>query len=177
MPWKATDEMKERTKLVLEWERRWNVAEGGHVDMSELCRLFGVSRQSGYKWVRRYRKADFKLEGVAERSRRPKTSPSSISIQLEDLIVEARKRWPRWGPRKLRVRLAENNPGKPIPSASVIAKVLKRRGLTTPRKQSRRRRAPLGVTAPFADCEAPNDVWCIDFKGWFTTGDGRKSTR
>jgi helix-turn-helix protein len=54
MPWKATDVMKERTKFVLEWERRWNEAEGGLVNMAELCRMFGVSRQTGYTWVERY---------------------------------------------------------------------------------------------------------------------------
>ena len=48
MPWKATDEMKERTKFVLEWERRWDEAEGGGVNMAELCRMFGISRQTGY---------------------------------------------------------------------------------------------------------------------------------
>lgn len=171
MPWKATDSMKERTKLVLEWERRWNAAEGGPVNMAELCRMFGVSRQTGYTWVERYRAADLDVRAVKERSRRPKTSPTAISADLEDLIVEARKRWPRWGPRKLHARLVEANPGVAVPSASVMSKVLKRRGLTTPRR--RRRRTPAaGVSAPFSGCDAPNEVWCIDFKGWFETLDG-----
>lgn len=163
--------MKERTKLVLEWERRWDAAEGGPVNMAELCRMFGVSRQTGYTWVERYRAADQDVRAVEERSRRPKTSPTAISAELEDLIVEARKRWPRWGPRKLHARLVELNPGCAVPSASVMSKVLKRRGLTQPRR--RRRRAPAaGVSAPFIGCERPNDVWCIDFKGWFETLDG-----
>src|SRR6266849_4625327 len=102
MPWKATNPMKERTKFVLEWERRWNEAEGGRVNLAELCRMFGVSRQSGYTWVERYRNANHDLAAVAaERSRRPKTSPHAISPELEDLIVAARKLHPRWGPRKL----------------------------------------------------------------------------
>jgi transposase InsO family protein len=171
MPWKATDTMKERTKLVLEWERRWNEAEGGFVNMAELCRLFGVSRQTGYTWVNRYRAAGLDVRAVKERSRRPKTSPTAISAELEDLIVEARKRWPRWGPRKLHARLVEANPGAAVPSASVMSKVLKRRGLTTPRRR-RRHTAPAGVAAPFSGCDAPNAVWCIDFKGWFETLDG-----
>lgn len=171
MPWKATDMTKERTKLVLEWERRWIEAEGGFVNMAELCRLFGVSRQTGYTWVARYREAGRKVSAVRELSRRPKTSPTAISAEVEDVIVEARKRWPTWGPRKLRTRLVEANPGVAVPSASVMSKVLKRRGLTQPRR--RRRRAPtLGVAAPFSGCAAPNDVWCIDFKGWFETLDG-----
>lgn len=171
MPWKATEAMKERTKLVLEWERRWNEAEGGPVNMAELCRIFGVSRQTGYKWVERYKQAQHSLLAVVEQSRRPKTSPNALPLHLEDLVVEARKRWPRWGPRKLHRRLVEANPGKQVPSASVIAKVLKRRGMTVPRKR-RRGRPAIGVIAPFSGCDAANTVWCIDFKGWFVTGDG-----
>jgi transposase InsO family protein len=174
MSWKATDPMKERTKFVLEWERRWKEAEGGWVNMAELCRVFGVSRQTGYKWVGRYREADYDVSAVVERSRRPKTSPHALSVELQDLIVDARKRWPRWGPRKLHQRLMEANPGKAIPSASVIAKVLLQRGITTPRRGRRRARSLPGVVTPFAGCEAANAVWCIDFKGWFLTGDGRR---
>jgi putative transposase len=162
--------MKERTKFVLEWERRWSEAEGGRVNMAELCRMFGVSRQTGYTWVKRFRAADNELDALAERSRRPKTSPRAVSPELEDLIVAARKLYPRWGPRKLHARLVETNPGKVVPSASVMSKVLMRRGMTTPRRK-RRRQQSLGVTAPFSGCDAPNAVWCIDFKGWFETGD------
>jgi putative transposase len=172
MPWKATDSMKERTKFVLEWERRWNEAEGGAVNMAELCRMFGVSRQTGYTWVKRYRANEHDLAALVERSRRPKSSPHAISLELEDIIVDARKRYPRWGPRKLHARLVERTPDAYVPSASAIAKVLMRRGLTQPRRRRRRRGAALGVTAPFSGCEKPNDVWCIDFKGWFATSDG-----
>ena len=171
MSWKATDAMKERTKFVLEWERRWNEAEGGRVNMAELCRMFGVTRPTGYKWVERYREGQFELAAIVERSRRPKTSPFALPLELQDLIVEARKRWPTWGPRKLQERLVDLNPGKPIPSASAIANVLKQRGLTKPPRR-RRRHSGVGVVIPFAGCDAPNDVWCIDFKGWFVTGDG-----
>src|SRR4029079_19276184 len=121
----ATDAMKERTKFVLEWERRWNEAEGGPINMAEVCRMFGISRQTGYKWVERYRIAGMKTHAVIERSRRPLSSPNALPLELEDLIVEARKRWPRWGPRKLHRKLVELNPGKQVPSASVMAKVLK----------------------------------------------------
>jgi putative transposase len=173
MAWKATDALKERTKLVLEWERRWNETEGGHVNIAELCRMFGVSRPTGYTWIQRYRDNNHDLLSVEERSRRPKTSPTALSPETEDLIVSARKLYPRWGPRKLHAMLVERNPGIVVPSASAIAKVLKRRGLTSTRKRQRRAMTA-GVSAPFVGCEAPNDVWCIDFKGWFVTDDGVK---
>ncbi|HUS67875.1 MAG TPA: DDE-type integrase/transposase/recombinase [Kofleriaceae bacterium] len=174
MPWKATDAMKERTKFVLEWERRWNEAEGGHINMAELCRMHGITRQTGYKLVNRYKQANHSLEAVAERSRRPNTSPDALPVEVEDAIAAARKKWPKWGPRKLRRKLVEFNPGMRVPAASTIAKVLKRRGLTQPRRRRRRAPAPAGVTAPFSGCDAPNAVWCIDFKGWFLTADGRR---
>jgi putative transposase len=163
--------LKERTKFVLEWERRWNELEGKTVNVAELCRMFGISRDTGHRWIKRYQQAGHDLSAIREQSRRPKTSPNAITVEVEDLIVAARKHYPRWGPRKLHAMLVERNPGKMIPSASVIAKVLKRRGLTTPRRR-RKRDAAVGVSAPFSGCDAPNDVWCIDFKGWFETGDG-----
>ena len=173
MPWKATDELKERTKFVLEWERRWNEAEGGPVNMAELCRIFGVSRVTGYTWGERYRDQNFNLAALVERSRKPKTSPTALEPEMEDLIVAARKKYPRWGPRKLHAMLVERNPGLYVPSASVMAKVLKKRGMTAPRKR-RRIKASLGIPGPFHGCDAPNDVWCIDFKGWFETGDAKR---
>jgi len=173
MPWKATEPMKERTKFVLEWERRWREAEGGPVNVAEMCRMFGISRPTGYTWIDRYREGNHDLLAVKEKSRRPKPSPSAISVDVEDLIVAARKRYPRWGPRKLHALLVDRNPGIEVPSASLIAKVLKRRGLTTPRKK-RRRSIALNVAPPFEGCDSPNDVWCVDFKGWFVTDDGIK---
>lgn len=86
------------------------------------------------------------------------------------MIVAARKYYPTWGPRKLHVRLVERNPDRYVPSASVIAKVLKRRGMTA-RLPRRHKGAASGVTAPFSGCDEPNAVLCIDFKGWFCTSD------
>src|SRR5262249_46312203 len=57
MPWSQIDVMKERVKFVLEWERRWKETHGGRVDVAELCRMFGVSRPTGYLWIARYRDA------------------------------------------------------------------------------------------------------------------------
>jgi putative transposase len=74
MPWDKTDAMKERVKFVLEWERRWKATHGGSVDMAELCRMFGISRPTGYLWIARYRDAGHDV----------------------DFIVDARKARPRW---------------------------------------------------------------------------------
>jgi hypothetical protein len=97
MPWQETDVAKERVKFVLEWEKRWSAGEG-RLNFAELCREFGISRQRGYVWLGRYRDADRKVEGVAERSRRPHTTPTKVSDAVEDFLVAARKAHPTWGP-------------------------------------------------------------------------------
>jgi len=173
MAWSETDAMKERTRFVLEWEKRWNANEGS-VNMSELCREFGISRECGHKWVRRYRDADHDLTAVEERSRRPRTSPTAVPDIVQDIIAAARKENPKWGPVKLRAWLRDRYPGVSFPSASAVAAVLKRRGLVRPAKRRRRAGPVSGVTSPFRDCDAPNAVWCVDFKGWFTMADGHK---
>lgn len=171
MPWKETDPSKERVRFILEWEKRWNAAEGGRVNLTELAREFGVHRDTAHVWVRRYQDAGFKLDAMKERSRRPHSSPTAIGEQTQDVIVAARKRHPRWGPRKLRAWLAELHPGVVLPSASCIADILRRRGLAQPRR--RRKRFVVPRTQPFASCDRANAVWCIDFKGKFRTQDGR----
>jgi transposase InsO family protein len=171
MPWQESNVVNERIKFCLEWRRRWDEAEGGRVDVAELCRVAGVSRQRGYVWLRRYRAAGFDLRVLEDRSRRPHRSPSAVPEPMQDFIVAARKKHPRWGPRKLRAWLVRLYPGREFPSASAMAAILKRRGMTTPRRR-RRRRVP-AVPQPFAEATGPNSVWCIDFKGKFKTGDGR----
>ena len=104
--------MKERVKFVLEWEHRWSENEG-QVNMSELCRVFGISREKGYYWVRRYREAQRDVRAVEERSQRPHTSPAAIGAEVQDAVVAARKAHPRWGPRKLRAWLVKRHPERP----------------------------------------------------------------
>ena len=173
MPWSETDMSKERVRFVLEWERRWKAGEGS-VNVSELCREFGVSRECGHKWIRRYVEAGWKLSALEERSRRPQHSPTATSEAVQDLIVAGRKYKPKWGPVKLRAWLMGRHPNVAFPSASAIAAILKRRGLVRPAKARRHAPPVAGITPPFAACDAPNRVWCVDFKGWFHTQDGAK---
>ena len=170
MPWKATDAMKERVNFVLEWERRWNEAQGGAVEMSELCRKYGVSRPTGYAWVKRFRDGSHDVRAVEEKSRRPLSNPQAVAMEVEDWIVQARKLMPRRGPRKLRRILVERHPGIEWPSTTTIGNILKRRGLSRPRKT--RQRVP-PMTQPFASTLGPNDTWCVDFKGKFRLQDGQ----
>jgi transposase InsO family protein len=162
VPWKETYPVEQKFKFVLECER-------GEMTMTALCRAFGVTRQTGYKWLRRYREDPGEPSSLEDRSRRPFANPRQTGSYVEDAIVVARRRMPTWGPRKLRAWLSEKMPDVTWPAASTIGDLLKRRGLTRAR---RRRRHTPPSTQPFAECTAPNQLWCIDFKGWFRLGNG-----
>ena len=149
--------MDERARFVVEYDLE-------ELSMAELCRKYSISRKTGYKWVERAGAEG--LAALGDRSRAPRTHSNQISQELEEAIVAHRQRHPTWGPRKLRELLRGQ---EWLPAASTIGDVLHRRGLAVPRK--RRRRVP-PQRQPFAACGEPNAVWCVDFKGWFRTGDG-----
>jgi putative transposase len=160
MPWKETCAMNERLGFVLEVER-------GERTMSELCRVFGVSRKTGYKMLARYRQ--FGPAGVEERSRAPHTHPNAMSEQTAAEIVRLRRRFPDWGPLKLLDWLERHPPARVLPAPCTVAELLKREGLVKPRVR-KRRATPYG--APFVQAVAPNDLWSADFKGQFRMGNG-----
>jgi len=170
MPWRSTDIVKERTKFILEWERRWHACEG-RVNLASLCREFGVSRDAGYRWIRRYQAADHDISAVIDRSHRPTTMPMKVDEQVEDLVVAARKAYPRWGPKKIRSLLVERYADVEVPAPSTIGEILKRRGLS--QRPARRRRRSTPFSSPFAEVVDPNTTWCADFKGQFRTTDGK----
>jgi len=169
MPWKQADVMSERARFVLEWERRWKEGHG-RIDVAELCRRFGISRQTGYVWIRRYRDAGHDVRALEDRSSRPLSSPTTTSAAMVEIILAARRDRPRWGPRTLLAWLRDRHPSREFPSASTVRRILERHGLVSHRRR-RRRRAPIAA-APFSEAKGPNSVWCIDFKGAITTGDG-----
>jgi len=162
MPWKETCAMFERCQFVIEVQK-------GEESFAVLCRRYGITRKIGYKWMVRFE--EHGLEGLADQSRAPRHHPNAVSAELEERVVELRERHPRYGPRKLRVLLQREYPSASLPCASTISKILGERGLIPDRRRTRR--TPL-YAAPFAPCAHPNDTWCIDFKGWFHTGNGRR---
>src|SRR5690349_20622351 len=101
MPWQESCVVTERARFVLVWEQRWQRAKGGRVDVAELCRRFGVSRQTGYVWIKRYRDANHDVRALEDRSSRPKSSPTATSAAGVESILRAHREHPRWAPRKL----------------------------------------------------------------------------
>jgi len=162
MVWAETCTMKEKVRFCMAYE-------SGEASMSELCRQFGVSRKTGY-WVL----ARWRLEGpsgLAERSHAPHRCPHAVDKTEREAIVALRRKKPTWGPKKLKRRLELDHAQVAWPAASTIGDLLARTGLAARRK--RVRHVP-PRTAPLAHCQHANDVWSVDFKGWFRTGDGRR---
>src|SRR5262245_9837078 len=155
MPWRSTDSVKERTKFILEWEQRWEANEG-QVNVSALCREFGVSRDSGHRWIRRYQAANRNLSAVIDRSHRPATTPTKVDDHIEDLVVAARKAYPRRGPKKIRSLLVERYAALEVPAPSTIGEILKRRGLS--QRPVRRRRRSTPFSNPCASDRAEHDM-------------------
>lgn len=155
--------MEERIRFVL-------AVEQGDNSIAELCRQYGISRKTGYKWIRRYR-ADG-LEGMRERSRRALRCPHKTSQLWVDRIIREKLKHPRWGPKKIRVILQEPGRAEPVPAASTIGHILDGAGLVRPRK--RRRRCSRSPQGPLTRAQRPNHVWAVDYKGWFRTGDAQR---
>lgn len=160
MPWTETSVMHAKVQFVAD-------CLGGEEPMSVLCERYGISRQTGYKWMRRF--AEDGASGLAERSRAPHHHGRATAAELVVELIEARQRKPYWGPKKLLALLRRQHPDWPWPAPSTVADLLRREGLSQPR---RRRRRALTLEQPFGAVAAANDAWCIDFKGWFRTADG-----
>jgi putative transposase len=162
MPWKTSSAMDEKLRFVFEYER-------DEQTMTELCARFGICRDTGYVWLRRYRQ--YGLKGLAELNRAARQHPNQTAAEVEQAVLDLRQAHMRWGPRKLKRVLERDQPGRLWPATSTIGEIVKRAGLVIARKK-RRRTEP--YTQPLAHANESNRVWCADFKGWFRSGDGTR---
>jgi transposase InsO family protein len=154
MPWKESTFMSQRSEFVA-------LARAPGANFSELCRRFGISRKTGYKW----RLADGEGAGLEDRSRRPSGSPWRTPPGLEAHIIAVRQRFPFYGGRKIRRLLISEGVQSP-PAASTITAILDRNGLLSPQRRRNRNWQRF-------EAEAPNALWQMDFKGHFGTERGR----
>jgi transposase InsO family protein len=162
MPWKVSGVVEKRRQFVEEWlSQQWT--------MTELCARQGISRQAGYNTLARYQQWGW--EGLEPQSRAPQRHPNQTPAEIEQQIVELRHEHMRWGPRKLKAVLERQEPERSWPAASTMGELLRREGLVIARKKRRRVDR---YTAPFAAADAPNRVWCGDFKGWSRTQNGQR---
>jgi transposase InsO family protein len=136
--------------------------------LTELCALYGISRKTADKWIDRYLRQG--PAGLEERSRRPRRSPNQTPEDIVTAILDARRRHPTWGGKKLLAVLPTRHPRWSLPARSTACDILKRHGLVPIRRHRRRIGHP---GKPTSQVLAPNDVWSADYKGQFRTGDGR----
>jgi len=160
MPWRKTEPMEQRLKLIADW------LDGSTV--TELSVIYGVSRKTIYKWIERYNKLG--LDGLKELSRAPLNHPNQTDEKIIDRLVKEKQLHMGWGPEKLLDLLNRDEPRIKWPSVCIAEKWLKRHGLV---KKRRLRKGTPKYSEPFLDCDAPNRVWSADYKGQFKTGDGR----
>jgi len=166
MPWQDTQKMDLKVAFIADWRR---LVQSEQVSMSELCRNYAISRQTGYELVERYCQEGAAV--FAERSRAPHSHPQAVKAAVERAIVDLRSAHPTWGPKKLKKVLERNWPRRRWPAQSTIGEILDRHGLV---KRRRRRHHAVASSVPLAAAVSPNDVWGVDFKGWFRTGDGSR---
>jgi transposase InsO family protein len=164
MPWRETGPMNERLGLVMD------VLEG-RFTVTEACQRRNVSRKTAYKYLERFHKEG--LSGLEERSRRPHGSPNATSAQVRELLIAAKKARRHWGPKKLVAYLAKRHPRLDFPAASTAGAILKGAGLVESRRRRHPPLAPEVWDRKRTVADAPNRVWCIDFKGEFRLGNGQ----
>lgn len=154
MPWKTMDVREQRVSFVV-------TASRGEKSLTALCQEFGISRPTGYLWLSRYRQEG--LVGIAERSRRPASSPDRTAAEVEEAVVGLRQRYPDWGARKLQVLLRQR--GLEL-ARSTIHRILVRHGMIREPEHP-------GLAAQRFERSAPNELWQMDFKGHFALRHGR----
>ena len=157
MPWQEVSTMSLRQEFI-------RMVQHATVSVSELCRRYGVSRKTGYKWLGRYRREG--PAGLPDRSRRPRQYPRRTPAGLEAALVALRQQHPAWGARKLRRRL-QTLGRAPVPACSTVTAILHRHGLIAPEGP--------GGRQPWVRFEhpVPNSLWQMDFKGPVRTLAGR----
>src|SRR6266436_860400 len=159
MPWKKSEPMDQRREFALK--------ALGTLNFRGLCREYGISTKTGYKWRERFLRQG--LEGMEEDSRRPRSSPKQLSEGQVCEMVKLKLVHRHWGPRKM---LYHRRHGQ-APSESSFKRVLEQAGLTQPRRV---REGPLegGRLSSGRRGQEPNEVWTVDFKGWWRFGEARR---
>lgn len=138
--------------------------------ISTLCREFGISRETGYKWLNRFKREG--PDGLEERSRRPRATPLATAEDAVVAVLKMREAYPRRGPKKLFAML-QRKLGAATPSVATIARILNRLGMVR-RKSRFPRQMSIVERPPELRASACNDVWSVDFKGWWRARDGQR---
>ena len=160
VPWAIQSVMSEKMQFI-------EKASIPGANLTALCKAHGISRQTGHKWLKRYKKLGY--VGLVEKSRRPSSSPLGTGEDIVVSILQLRGEHPSWGPTKIS-RILKRTLDVDAPSGSTVARILSRLG-----RIKRRRPAVRLWTVndrPYFEVKGPNELWTIDFKGWWRALNG-----
>jgi putative transposase len=160
MPWKEINAMNQRMEFVMKALKAEN--------FRALCAEYGISPKTGYKWVERLKAHG--LRGLADQTRRPGSHALQLKEEVICEIVRLKKLRPAWGPKKIRVIYARTH--AEVPSESSFKRILDRAGWVEHRRT--RRRESSGRLFAGRKASAPNEVWTVDFKGWWYGAPGHR---
>lgn len=157
MPWKEADKMTEKEKFINEMLK-------AEKPFKHLCNEYGISEKTGYKWKNRFY-TDGKA-GLQEQSRATKTHSNALEEDAIIEIIKFKEAHPYWGAKKIRELYSRKYPEKETPSLSSVNRILDKCGMV-----KKRRIKPATTDTKrlrqYIRAEEPNDVWAIDFKGWW----------
>jgi transposase InsO family protein len=161
MPWEVVNLMDQKAQFI-------SLAKARIKPVKTLCIDFSISRQTGYKWLKRVNNSTDMFDALTDRSRKPKYSPNRTSTTLENIFIALRKKYSYWGAKKLIVLAKERNPNIDMPSIRTINRIFKRNDLLTDASPDGK---AYDKNFEYAN---PNDLWQMDYKGEFRYGDRRK---
>jgi len=162
MAWNEVNKVEQRRAFIRELEE-------GYRNFSELCREFGISRETGYKWRRRYEEGGF--PGLNDRSSRPKHFRDPVPGDVVADIIQVRIEHPGWGGTKIRKYMKYQGYSNTLPSGRTIDRLLKRVGLVRSKSSYKRVVYRQEEVVKPTKC---NMVWTVDFKGWWNTQNGKR---
>ena len=160
MPWKETNKMEQKEAFINEMLKN-------NKPFKHLCAEFGISEKTGYKWKNRF--FDKGKAGLLNESKNP-SHPNTIDGDTAAELIRIKNAHVAWGPKKIREIYARAYPNKEVPSLSSVKRILDKAGLV----KKRIIRKPASSDCPRLQqqiqASESNDVWCIDFKGWWKSG-------
>ena len=158
MPWKETDKMEQKEQFIHEMLKQ-------EIPFKHLCQEFGISEKTGHKWKKRF--YEFGKAGLCEQSKQSQTHPNQIDGDTAAELIRLKNAHMAWGPKKIREIYAKAYPNKEVPSLSSVKRILDKAGLVKARKIKPPSTSNCPRLQQQIQAKEPNDVWCIDFKGWW----------
>jgi transposase InsO family protein len=163
MPWKESNVMNLRTEFVLR-------ALHNEVPFNALCQEYGISPKTGYKWKERFLSKG--VWGLSDQSRKPHSSPKQISEDRACRLIRLKLAHRNWGPKKIRELFARQCSDSDILSLSTVKRIFDKAGLVERRR--RRKASHCGRIENRIEAKSPNDIWTVDFKGWWYSVDNKR---